>query len=162
MQTPPSAGSSLVPCPACGATNRVPADKIARGLQPVCGRCKSELPRGPARPAPADSSRPVVVTDDTFAAEVEQSGLPVLVDAWAPWCGPCRALAPVVDQLAAELAGRVRVAKLNVDDNPATAARFGLRSIPTLLVLRGGREVDRMVGVLPKAEIARRLARVTG
>jgi thioredoxin 2 len=83
----------------------------------------------------------------------------VLVDAWAPWCGPCRLIAPVIDELASELAGRVRVAKLNVDENPATAARFDLRSIPTLLVLRGGREVDRLVGALPKAEIARRLER---
>jgi thioredoxin len=86
--------------------------------------------------------------------------VPVLVDAWAPWCAPCRMIAPVIDQLAAEMAGRVRVAKLNVDENPATAARFRLRSIPTLLILSGGREVDRIVGVQPKTEIARRLERV--
>jgi thioredoxin 2 len=106
--------------------------------------------------------RPLVVTDASFAAEVERSPLPVLVDAWAPWCAPCRTIAPVIDELAAELAGRVRVAKLNVDENPVTASRFGLRSIPTLLVLRGGREVDRMVGVQPKQEIATRLRRLLG
>lgn len=88
--------------------------------------------------------------------------MPVLVDAWAPWCGPCHMIAPVIDQLATELAGRVRVVKLNVDDNPRTASRFELRSIPTLLVLKDGREVDRLVGVQPKQEIVRRLERVLG
>jgi len=83
----------------------------------------------------------------------------VLVDAWAAWCGPCRMIAPVIDELATELAGRVRVAKLNVDENPATASRFDLRSIPTLLVIKGGREVDRIIGVQPKQEILRRLER---
>jgi len=83
--------------------------------------------------------------------------LPVLVDAWAAWCGPCRMIAPIIDELAAEMAGRVRVVKLNVDENPATAARFDLRSIPTLLVFKAGREVDRIVGVQPKSEISRRL-----
>jgi len=94
--------------------------------------------------------------------DVEGSPVPVLVDAWAPWCGPCHMIAPIVDQLATELAGRVRVVKLNVDDNPQTAARFDLRSIPTLLVLKAGREVDRLVGVQPKQEIVRRLERVLG
>ena len=141
----------MIGCPACGATNRVPADKVAQGLAPVCGKCKTPLPAGKPQP----------VTDATFAEDVERSPLPVLVDAWAPWCGPCHMIAPVIDQLAIERAGRVRVVKLNVDDNPRTAARFDLRSIPTLLVLKGGREVDRLVGVQPKQEIVRRLERVS-
>jgi thioredoxin len=103
---------------------------------------------------------PLIVTDATFADDVERSPLPVLVDAWAAWCGPCRMIAPAIDELAAELAGQVRVAKLNVDENPATASRFAIRSIPTLLVMAGGREVDRIVGVLPKQAIRARLERV--
>jgi len=127
----------------------VPEDKLARGLRPVCGRCKTPLPVG--------DGKPLRVTDATFAAEVERAALPVVVDMWAPWCGPCRLIGPVIEDLAAEMAGRVKFAKLNVDENPATAARFGVRSIPTLLVLRNGREVDRLVGALPKSEIVRRL-----
>ena len=145
------ADPQLIRCPACGTTNRVPREKIEQGLEPVCGRCKKPL---------LVTTRPVTVTDATFSAEVERSPLPVLVDAWAPWCGPCRMVAPVIEELATEMAGRVRFAKLNVDENPATAARFAVQSIPTLLVLKGGQEVDRIVGVQPKAEIARRLARV--
>jgi thioredoxin 2 len=117
---------------------------------PRCGRCKIGL---------AVDSQPITVTDSTFAADVERSPLPVLLDMWAAWCGPCRMIAPVVEELAGEMSGRVRVAKLNVDENPATAARFGVQSIPTLLILKEGREVDRIVGVQPKSEIARRLAR---
>jgi thioredoxin 2 len=140
----------MLRCPACGATNRVPENKIIEGLRPRCGRCKTPLPL---------DAKPVTVTDATFAAEVERSPLPVLLDLWAPWCGPCRMVAPVVEELAVELAGRVRVAKLNVDENPAIAARFQARSIPTLLVLKGGREMDRIIGVHPKEEIVRVLER---
>ena len=145
----------LVRCPACGATNRVPLDRLEAGQQPVCGRCKTPLPVGAA----GNGARPVTVTDASFAAEVEHSPVPVLLDAWAPWCGPCQMIAPVVDQLATELAGQARVAKLNVDENPVTASRLGVRSIPMLLVFKGGREVDRIVGVQPKSEIARRVER---
>ena len=141
----------LIRCSACGATNRVPLEKIAQGLHPVCGRCKTAL---------AVEIKPVTVTDANFAAEVERSPLPVLLDMWAPWCGPCGMVAPVVEELAAEMAGRVRVAKLNVDENPATAARFRVQSIPTLLLLKGGRELDRIVGVQSKAAILQRLERV--
>jgi thioredoxin 2 len=142
--------ASLIRCPSCGATNRLPVDEIARGKKAVCGRCKTPLTAAAA---------PVTVSDATFAAEVERSPLPVLVDMWAPWCGPCHMVAPIVDQIAAELAGRVKVAKMNVDDSPATSARFGVRSIPTLLVFKDGREVDRIVGVQPKAAIVSRLER---
>jgi thioredoxin 2 len=138
----------VIRCTACGVGNRVPRAKIDQGLEPVCGRCGTPL---------RVDTKPIVVTDASFSADVERSPQPVLVDAWAAWCGPCRMIAPVIDELAAEMAGRVRVAKLNVDENPATAARFGLQSIPTLLIFKGGREVDRIVGVQPKSEISRRL-----
>jgi thioredoxin 2 len=145
------ADPQLIRCPSCGATNRVPAEKMAQGLKPVCGRCQTPLPV---------DDKPVTVTDATFAAEVERSPVPVLLDMWAPWCGPCRMIAPVVEELAREMGGRVRVAKLNVDENPATATRFNVKSIPTLLVLKAGREMERIVGVQPKTEIIRRLERV--
>jgi thioredoxin 2 len=146
------AQAHVIRCPSCGALNRVPQEKIDQGLAPVCGRCKTSLP-GPLKP--------VAVTDATFSSEVERSPLPVLLDLWAAWCGPCRIIAPMIDELASEMAGKVRFAKLNIDENPTTAARFGVSSIPTLLVLKSGREVDRMVGVQPKPEIKRRLEMAT-
>lgn len=143
--------TQLVHCPSCGATNRVPLSKLTQGLQPNCGRCK--------KPLPVDS-QPVTVTDATFASAVERSPLPVLLDLWAPWCGPCRMVAPVVEEIAKEMTGRLRVGKLNVDENPATAARFRVQSIPTLLILKDGREIDRILGAQSKAAIVQRLQEV--
>jgi thioredoxin 2 len=140
----------LIRCDKCGVHNRVPQAKLARGLKPVCGQCQARL---------VATAGPLTVTDATFAAEVEGSPLPVLVDAWAPWCGPCRMIAPAIEELATELAGQVRIAKLNVDENPQTASRFDVRSIPTMLVMVGGREVDRIVGAQPKNAIRQRLER---
>ena len=142
--------TALIRCPACGTANRVPLEKLRLGLVARCGRCKVPIPV---------STKPLVVTDATFALDVERSPLPVLVDLWAPWCGPCRMVAPVLEELAGEMAGRLLVAKLNVDENPATTARFGVSSIPTLLLLKAGREIDRIVGAQPKPEIARRVER---
>ena len=138
----------VVACPACGARNRVNFSKP--GVTPVCGRCGKPL---------AAPSHPVIVTDANFASEVERSPVPVLLDLWAPWCGPCRMLAPVLEELAGEMTGRVRIAKLNVDENPITSGRFNVRSIPTMLVMQNGREVDRLVGLMPKPEIKQRLER---
>lgn len=141
----------LIKCPSCGTTNRLPDSQDGRKI--VCGKCKTPL---------ESSAGPVKVTDGTFADQVERSSTPVLLDLWADWCGPCHMLAPTIDQLSRELEGRVKVAKLNIDENPMTANRFGVRSIPTLLVLKGGAEVDRLVGVQPKQEIVRRLEKVIG
>ena len=143
--------TQLMRCSYCGATNRVPQEKLQAGLQPICGRCKRLLTVSP---------KVVEVTDANFADEVERSPLPVLVDMWAPWCGPCRQVGPVVEQLADEFAGRMRVAKVNVDDNPVIGARFQIQSIPALLVFNGGREVDRIIGAQPKSEILRHLERI--
>ncbi len=99
----------------------------------------------------------VEVSDATFEQEVLQSNIPVLVDFWAAWCGPCRMVAPVVEQLAEEYEGRVKVAKLNVDENRNTAAKYGIMSIPTLLVFKGGEVTQRLIGFRPKPELAKAL-----
>jgi len=104
----------------------------------------------------------VAVTDDTFEQEVLQSRVPVLVDFWAPWCGPCRIVGPVVEQLAAEYAGKVKVAKLNTDENLQTAMKYGIMSIPTLTVFRGAKAVDGVTGAVPKRILKDLLEKHTG
>ena len=144
-----AAANDIQSCPACGAKNRLQA----RDDAPRCGRCHAPLTGAAA------TAHPVVVTDQTFAAEVERSDRPVLVDFWAPWCGPCRAFAPTLEQVARERAGKLKVAKINVDENQQLAARFSIRSIPTLALFRGGKLVDEIRGAVPKATLEAQLAR---
>ena len=143
---------SIQACSNCGAKNRVD-ESAATHLQPVCGKCGTRLTTA------ATDGKPRIVTDDTFARDVitASSAKPVLLDAWAEWCGPCRMIAPVLDQLAAESNGRYQIAKLNVDENPRTASQFNIRSIPTLLIFKNGKLVDQLIGVQPKQAIAARL-----
>ncbi|HEY0319675.1 MAG TPA: thioredoxin [Pyrinomonadaceae bacterium] len=145
----------IVSCDKCGAKNRVD-EGAAQVRQPVCGKCGAPLEAKEG--AGADTGKPLVVTDQTFARDVLQAGAtPVLVDAWAAWCGPCRMIAPTLEQLAAESNGRYLIAKLDVDENPMTASQFGIQSIPTLLIFKNGALVDRMVGLQSKQAIAQRL-----
>lgn len=100
------------------------------------------------------------VSDDSFQNEVLQASTPVLIDFWAPWCGPCRAIGPVVEELAGEYSGRLKVVKMNVDDNPRTPAQFGVRGIPNLILFKGGEVKEQIVGAVPKAHLIKAIDRV--
>ncbi len=130
-----------IACAHCGATNRVPTARL--GEDPSCGRCGQALLNG----------EPVELTDANFDAVTSKTDLPVVVDFWAPWCGPCRMMAPAFEQAAAQLKGRAILVKVNSDDNPRTSARFGIRSIPTLVKLDHGQETSRRSGALPVGQI---------
>jgi thioredoxin 2 len=164
-------------CGKCGAKNRVDERVTFVGKRPVCGRCGAPLagetdagasaprqePHGGAfggAAASGGASKPRDVSDATFQSEViaRSTRVPVLLDCWAPWCSPCRMVAPVLDQLAAEAGGRYEIAKLNVDHNQRTAAQLGIQSIPTLFIFKNGEVVERIVGAQPKHVIAARLA----
>jgi thioredoxin 2 len=146
----------IVTCSQCGAKNRVDEGRAAT-VQPVCGRCGAKLELS------GESAEPIELTDATFEAEVldARDGRPILVDCWAPWCGPCRLMDPIIRQLAAEANGRWRIAKLNTDQNPRTAASLGIEGIPTLFIFRNGQIKDKMVGAGPKERLLSMLTRAT-
>ena len=141
-----TAGSSTITgCPACGARNRVP--EAATG-SPRCAKCKAALPWL------------VDADDDTFEAVAVASALPVIVDLWAPWCGPCRVVGPILERLAGEFAGRCKVVKVNVDEAPGPSQRFGVQGVPTLVAMRDGTEVGRQVGAAPEGRLREWIASV--
>jgi thioredoxin 2 len=143
----PSQETVEYPCAACGTTNRFPRTRVKD--DPKCGKCGAKV--FPRRPVPA--------TDDSYRGEVEDCPLPVLVDFWAPWCAPCKLTGPILDQIAEERGGRLKIVKVNVDENPRSAARFGVRSIPTLILFRGPLQLDEIHGAVPKGALDARLDR---
>jgi thioredoxin 2 len=159
MQDRPTCGKCRSPlddmiirCLSCGTKNRMPETRL--NDRPLCGRCGDPLIVG------GDAGKPFDTTDATFSREILAVTGTVIVDCWAPWCAPCRLVAPVLDELAAKYAGGIKIAKLNVDENPVTAAQYDIRNIPTLLFFREGKLVNRVTGASPKEEIERHLLAV--
>ena len=144
--------SVIVTCDKCGTKNRIP--RVRMQESPLCGKCHEVIAVG------TYYDQPVTISDYTFAEEVTSYPGPVLVDCWAPWCGPCRMVGPVLDQLASEYAGRIKIAKLNVDENPRTATQHAIQSIPTLLLFNQGKKVGQLVGAQPRAAIEKQLKAV--
>lgn len=133
--------SAQIVCPSCDQVNRVPRVRLAD--RPRCGSCRAPLLDG----------HPPGLTEQNFQRHIERSDFPVVVDFWAPWCGPCRMMAPAFEAVARDLAARARLAKVNTEEQQALAARYQVRSIPTLILFRSGRELDRVSGALDRAQL---------
>jgi thioredoxin 2 len=135
--------SKHIVCPHCVAVNRIPAARISDA--PRCGKCRK----------PLFTAHPVVLQADSFRRQIERNDIPVVVDFWAPWCGPCKMMAPAFEQAAAQLEPQVRLAKLNTEEAQNIAGQYNIRSIPTLVLFRNGREVVRQPGAMGAADIVR-------
>jgi thioredoxin 2 len=133
--------SKHIVCPHCDAVNRVPSEKL--GAEPTCGKCKQSL----------FTAHPLELNASNFALHITRNDIPALVDFWAPWCGPCRMMAPAFEQAAKRLEPEMRVAKLNTEEAQQIAAQYNIRSIPTLALFKGGREVARQAGAMDAASI---------
>lgn len=140
----------IIKCSNCGTKNRIPKDRI--NDRPACGKC--HIPFPPVK----IYDHPVEITDQSFENEIVKHHGAVLLDCWAPWCGPCKSIAPVLEQLAKEYTGKLKIAKLNVDQNPQTASRFNIKSIPTMMLFKNGKVLNTLVGALPKSEIEKHIA----
>ena len=145
--------NTLVVCPNCGAKNRIPAEKAH--LTAKCGRCGTLLPA-------AGGGTVLELSDQNFKQTVANSALPVLVDFYSPTCGPCHALAPVIEQLARDYAGRAMICKLDTSRHQVTAAQFQIRGVPTLVFFKNGQPVDQVVGAVPAQELQQRLNAIIG
>lgn len=129
-------------CPHCNSINRVPESRITEG--PLCGECRS----------PLLNATPIDLDQSNFSQHIEHNDLPVVVDFWAPWCGPCKSMAPVYAQAAKQFGSRMRFAKVNTQDHPGLAGRYGIRGVPTMILFRQGREVDRVTGAMQAQQLS--------
>jgi thioredoxin 2 len=136
-------------CPRCPAVNRIPSERLTQ--HPLCGKCKEAL----------FSGHPAELTNNSFQQHISRNDIPVVVDFWAAWCGPCKMMAPAYAQAAAKLEPKVRLAKLNTEQEQGIAAQFNIRSIPTLIIFKGGRELARQSGAMSAADIIRWISSYT-